>query len=282
MQKKALGKGLEALLPAQGHVSGGSDQNLQEIPLTQILVSPFQPRKDFLESDLSQLAQSVKANGILQPILVRKTGDGVYELIAGERRFRAAKLAKLSTIPSIVKSASDPQSMSFALVENIQRKNLNPMDEARAYTRLMKEFGFTQEKVAEQVGKDRSTIANFLRLLVLPKSVQEMIEVGGLTLGHAKVILSLQNSAAQVDLAKRIMDGGMSVRQAERLCSRKNSQVSKARNGKSSLPLSHLEGQFREKLGTKVVIKNAGKGGRIEITYYSSEDLGRIGEVILQ
>lgn len=282
MQKKALGKGLEALLPAQGHVSGGSDQNLQEIPLTQILVSPFQPRKDFLESDLSQLAQSVKANGILQPILIRKTGDGAYELIAGERRFRAAKLAKLSTIPSIVKSASDPQSMSFALVENIQRKNLNPMDEARAYTRLMKEFGFTQEKVAEQVGKDRSTIANFLRLLVLPKSVQEMIEVGGLTLGHAKVILSLQNSAAQVDLAKRIMDGGMSVRQAERLCSRKSSQVSKARNGKSSLPLSHLEGQFREKLGTKVVIKNAGKGGRIEITYYSAEDLGRIGEVILQ
>lgn len=282
MQKKALGKGLEALLPTQHQVSGGSAQNLQEIPLTQILVSPFQPRKDFLESDLNQLAQSVKANGILQPILVRKTGDGAYQLIAGERRFRAAKLAKLSSIPSIVKNASDPQSMYFALIENIQRQNLNPMEEARAYARLNKEFGLTQEKVAEQVGKDRSTVANLLRLLTLPKAVQEMVEVGGLTLGHAKVILGIQNSVAQVDLAKRIVSGGMSVRQAEKLSSKKTSQPSKTRNGKGDLPLRHLESQLREKLATKVVINNAGKGGSIAISYYSAEDLNRIVEVILR
>lgn len=282
MEKKALGRGLEALLPAGKTAVGRSSQEIQLIPLSQILPNRFQPRRDFPEEGLEQLAESVKRNGVLQPILVRRMGDGEYELIAGERRFRAAKLAKLNTIPALVRNSTDDQSASFSLVENIQRKNLNPMEEARAYTRLMDEFGMTQETIADQVGKDRSSVANISRLTTLPKPVQDMVESELLSLGHAKVILGLKNPQDQIRLADRIVQEGLSVRKAEQNLAAKPAGLQKKVKKSEVSPYHLLEDQLRKRLGTKTIIKKGKRGGQIHINYFSDEDLNRIAEVILE
>ena len=212
-------KGVEGtdLLPIRDQVGGAPSQIIQQIPLEQILPNRHQPRKEFTEGNLRELAESIKQNGILQPVLVRRTGDGFFELIVGERRFRAAKMAKLSTLPVIVRTSSDDQSMFLALVENIQRRDLNPMEEARAYSRLMTEFGLTQEILSDRVGKDRSSLANVSRLLTLPSEIQKMVESDQLTLGHAKVILGARGVDAQRQLARRIVQTHLSVRDAEKL-----------------------------------------------------------------
>lgn len=220
MEKKALGKGLQALLPEKKTLVWKVEQDGQAvsmIPLDQILPNRYQPRTTFLEAELDELAQSVKEHGVLQPIVVRRKGDGMFELIAGERRFRAAKIAGLQTIPVLVRNSNDEKALAIALVENIQRENLNPMEEAKAYSRLMGEFGLTQDLVSRSVGKDRSSIANIVRLLTLPKDVQEYIEAGVISLGHAKVLAGLPNPEAQIQLARKIVSEQLSVRQIEQM-----------------------------------------------------------------
>ena len=231
------------------------------------------------------MAESIKHNGILQPVLVRRTGDGFFELIVGERRFRAAKMAKLSTLPAIVRTSSDDQSMFLALVENIQWRDLNPMEEARAYSRLMTEFGLTQEILSDRVGKDRSSIANVSRLLTLPSEIQKMVESDQLTLGHAKVILGARGVDAQRQLARRIVQTHLSVRDTEKLLVRlrdgekRKSRGHRPKNG--SHPYPEVEEELRKRLGTKVAIRSRGRGGEIAVGYFSKDDLSRIVEVIL-
>ena len=286
MEKKALGRGLDALLPTR---SEGREPSTGEaihlVRINQILPNPFQPRQLFKESDLNTLAESIRQNGILQPLLVRRTGDGLFELIAGERRFRAAKLANVNSVPVIIKISNDNESTILALVENIQRQDLNPMDEARSYTRLMSEFHLTQENLAEKVGKDRSSIANFSRLVTLPREIQGMVEAGLLTLGHAKVILSLSGSTRQVSFAQRIVRDQLSVREAEKIAKKQFASGQKTSTRKkasaSKGEFSQVEEQIRLRLGTKVVIRPGRRGGEIALAYYSPEEMTRIIDVLL-
>ncbi len=285
MEKKALGKGLGALLPGHNPRSTGEDQVVQMVPVAQILPNQYQPRKRFSEEELNSLSESIRQNGILQPILVRRKGDGIYELIAGERRFRAAKIAKLSTVPVIIRNSKDDESTVLALVENIQRKDLNPMEEAKSYTQLIDEFGLTQEMIAERVGRERSSVANILRLVSLPNEIQQFIENEQLTLGHAKVILGIHNPQTQIEIANKIIRDQLSVRAVEQMVT--NDQAGIKKNKKKVLaPVSsgryaNLEEQLRKQLGTKVAIRPKKRGGELTVTYYSDEDLTRIADVIL-
>jgi len=286
MEKKALGRGIEALLPSRNSVGSPSPGHaLQLVPVNQIIPNRFQPRQLFEDSELQVLAESIKQNGILQPLLVRRTGDGIFELIAGERRFRAAKLVNVEAVPVIVRSSSDHESTILALVENIQRQNLNPMEEARSYTRLMSEYHLTQEALAAKVGKDRSSIANFTRLVSLPKETQKMIETGSLTLGHAKVILSIPGTARKVSFAQQIVRDRLSVRDAEKIAQKKFSSGKSGSTPKKALaPKSdffQVEEELRQRLGTKVRIRSRRRGGEIALAYYSQEDLTRIIDVLL-
>lgn len=285
MEKKALGKGLQALLPEKKTLVWKVEQDgeaISMVPLKQIIPNRYQPRTIFVEDELEGLAQSIKEHGVLQPIVVRRKGDGVYELIAGERRLRAATLAGLSTIPALVRNSNDEKSLALALVENIQRQNLNPMEEAKAYSRLMGEFGLTQDMVASSVGKDRSSIANFLRLLALPKEVQQFIESGALSLGHAKVLAGVSSPSTQLQLAKRIVSGRLSVRQAEQLVAGKKSGGSGKHPKTEPNTFHHLEDQLRKHFGTKVQLKTGARGGQLVIHYYSDEELDRVTALILE
>ena len=285
MEKKALGKGLQALLPEKKTLVWKVEQDGQAISLLslkQIIPNRYQPRRIFGEEDVAELAESIKEHGVLQPIVVRRKGDGVYELIAGERRFRAATLAGLPTIPALIRNSNDEKSLALALVENIQRQNLNPMEEARAYSRLVGEFGLTQDLVASSVGKDRSSIANILRLLMLPKEVQQFIESGTLSLGHAKVLAGLSGPNTQLHMAKRIVSEKLSVRQTEQLIARQTKGNSGKHGKNEPKRFQHLEDQLRKHFGTKVQVKAASKGGHLVIHYYSDEDLDRVSAMILE
>jgi len=285
MEKKALGKGLGALLPGHDPRSSGADQVVQMVPITQILPNQYQPRKRFSEEELNSLAESIRQNGILQPILVRRKGDGIYELIAGERRFRAAKLANLSTVPVIIRNSKDDESTVLALVENIQRKDLNPMEEAKSYTQLIEEFGLTQEMVAERVGRERSSVANILRLVYLPNEIQLFIENEQLTLGHAKVILGIQNPQTKIEVANKIIRDQLSVRAVEQMIKKDQAGLKKPMKKKvnsiSPGRYANVEELLRKHLGTKVAIRPKKRGGELTLTYYSDEDLSRIVDVIL-
>ena len=280
MEKKALGKGLEALLPTV-HFKEPVPQHadVQEVPLGQIIPNRYQPRTTFSEGEISELAESIKKNGLIQPVMVRRKGDGLYELIAGERRFRAAKLAGLMTIKAVIRNSSDEQAMELALVENLQRQDLNPMEAARAYHRLITEFGLTQEQVAQRIGKDRSSIANISRLTNLPHDIQQLLELGQLTTGHAKVILGLSTPAAQHSLARSIIDGQLSVRQAEKIAA----QASKPRRAPGRpTPHSDIEDRLQKHLGTRVTIQKGRRGGKILLHYFGPEELDRLIEMLLE
>jgi ParB family transcriptional regulator, chromosome partitioning protein len=279
MEKKALGKGLEALFPEIGKKAAILDREVQELPIEHILPSRYQPRTDFGEADLLRLAESVKHNGILQPVLVRRRGDGLHELIAGERRLRAAKLAGLRTIPAIIRNSSDQQAMELALVENLQRQDLNPMEAARAYHRLLTEFGFTQEMVAQRLGKDRSSIANLVRLLNLPSEIKQLVESGTLTTGHAKVIMGLTDQAAQLRLAREIVNNQLTVREAEQMVASWSRPSSTRTRRQRVYP--DLEDQLQKRFGTKVSITKARKGGKIVLHYYAPDELSRLLELLL-
>jgi ParB family chromosome partitioning protein len=280
MEKRALGKGLEALLPTSAKPTTGAAE-IHQLEIEQIRPNPYQPRKDFSEPELMQLAESLRQNGLLQPIVVRRKGDGFFELIAGERRLRAARLAGLSTIPAIVKNSSDEQTMELALVENLQRKDLNPMEAARAYHRLVNEFGFTQDAVAQRIGKDRSSIANIARLVNLSNEIQVLIESGQISTGHAKVLLGLTRPESQLKLAGQIVEQQLSVRQAEKLAARESRSAKSKRGVHKQKPYPDLEDRLQRRLGTRVQIMRSRRGGKIVVHYFSPVDLDRLVDLLL-
>lgn len=282
-KNRGLGKGLGALIPEL------EEENLSpqaEVAIELIEPNPYQPRKEFSDEKLAELADSIKTHGIIQPLLVREF-QGKYQLIAGERRLRAAKLVGLPTVPIVIRDISEQSMMEIALVENLQREDLNPIEEAIAYQRLMDEFQVTQEDVAKKVGKSRPAIANTLRLLNLPQEVQSDLANGMLTMGHARALLGLRTSEEQKQAWKQIQEQELSVRATEELIHRLNETPIVSRETKKAIPkksfskdpnIADIEDQLQQVLGTKVIIKTIGIGGKIEIDYYSEEDFERICE----
>jgi len=277
MAEKGLGVGLGALLGEAALDDSSND--FVYLPITKVETSPNQPRKQFDEVLLRELADSIAEHGILQPLTVRKLSNGYYQIIAGERRWRAARMAGLTEVPVRIIEADDRKATELALVENLQRTDLNPMEEAEGYRTLMEEYGFTQEQVSERVGKSRSAVANALRLLALPESVREMLEKGELTAGHARAVLQVKGTQAQEELARLIAKEGLSVRQAEALAAKisKESAKSKEKKEKNSKfevnYIAEVEKQLTECLGRRVKIVDGRKKGRLEIDYYGDDDL---------
>jgi len=278
MEKKALGKGLAALLPeSEGKEIG---QSIHMIPVAQIVPNRSQPRQTFVEEELLKLVESIKQHGILQPVLVRRKSEDLYELIAGERRFRAATLAELPAVPAVIRKSNDEESTILSLIENIQRSNLNPVEEAKAYRQLIDELDVTQEAVAERVGRDRASVANICRILSLPTEVQGMVVSGQLTLGHAKVILGKKNAEDQLTLAKRILRDQLSVRQVEQLVKKRSGKARPRQTAKNPRH-ADLEDRLRKRLGTKVVIRSKKQGGELLLRYYSEAEFTRLVDMIL-
>jgi ParB family chromosome partitioning protein len=281
MEKKALGRGLDALLPAAKTVSMAEVLEVQHLRVDAIVPNRYQPRQTFSLQELEELTTSLKENGLLQPILVRRKGDGIYELISGERRWRAAKEAGLGTIQALIRNCGDEESIVLALVENLQRADLNPMEMARAYHRMMNEFGLTQDIIAQRVGCERSSIANVVRLIHLPSEIQQLIETDQLSMGHAKVILGLPDQNEQRRVAQLVVSNVLSVRQTEKLI--EASSVAKKRGTKElrRTPWSDVEERLQKRLGTKVTIQKGRRGGKIVIHYFSSPELDGILETLL-
>ena len=270
---KGLGKGLGALL-------GDFNEEPQEksayrlLPLHKVEPNPDQPRRDFDENELQALADSIDTHGLVQPLTVREMANGYYQIIAGERRWRACRLAGLQEVPAIIMEADDRKTMELALIENLQRQDLNPRDDALGYRTLMEDYGLTQEETASRVGKSRPAVANALRLLTLPEPVAQMVRSGVLTPGHARAVLSLREEKLQIDTAQKIVNLGLSVRQAELLC--KN--LSKPTAPKKELPfavdyVAECEKTLSKQLGRGVKIINGKKKGRFELEFYGQEDL---------
>jgi ParB family chromosome partitioning protein len=281
MEKKALGRGLDALLPVTKPAAMPEMLEVQHLRVDAIVPNRYQPRQTFSPEELAELTASLKQNGLLQPIMVRRKGDGIYELISGERRWRAAKEAGLGTIQALIRNCGDEESVVLALVENLQRADLNPMEMARAYHRMMNEFGLTQDIIAQRVGCERSSIANVVRLVNLPSEIQLLIEANQLSIGHAKVILSLPGQNEQLRVAQLVVSKALSVRQTEKLI--ESSPVAKKR-GTTELrrsPWSDVEERLQKRLGTKVKIQKGKRGGKIVIHYFSSPELDGILETLL-
>jgi ParB family chromosome partitioning protein len=249
-----------------------------ELPIDSISPNPQQPRKDFDDKALDELSASLKQSGVLQPVVVRRLGDG-YQLVVGERRWRAAKLAGITRIPAVVREASDAESLELALVENLLREDLNPMEEAEAYQRLLAEFAWTQEELAQRVARDRSSIANCLRLLKLPDVIQADLRGGRLTMGHARALLSLDSPAEQLRLREEILTHSWSVRTTEQGVQAKRTQPTR-RLLRRSAELAAVEDALRVALATRVRIVGSERAGRIEVSYSSREELDRLAELI--
>lgn len=274
MQKRVLGKGLSALIPER---PGEKGERVSYVSIERIRQSPFQPRENFNQKRLDELVSSIQEKGVLQPILVRSR-EGDYEIIAGERRLRAARALGMNEIPVIVRDVDDVDVLELSLIENIQREELNPIEEAKAFQRLIDEFGFSQEEVAKAVGKERATISNTIRLLALPKRVKEMVSQGELTMGHARALLALAGEHTILKLANSILRRGFSVREVENIVAKKKSPVSKAAGAAKMRDhkVMFFEEELQRALGTKVKIQHGRKRGKIQIEYYSLEDLERI------
>lgn len=281
---KRLGKGLDAIFGEDVEkvledIQNGNSEHAQsqtEITLNEIRPNPYQPRKTFDETKLEELAQSIREHGVFTPILVRKSVQG-YELIAGERRWRAAKIAKLKTIPAIVLDFSEEQMMEISLLENIQRENLNAIEEAQGYQRLIERLGYTQEKLAQRVGKSRETIANSLRLLKLPKSIQQLVSENQLSMGHVRPLITLQDEGLAYDIANRIVDEGLSVRAVEKLVKEAKTKPAKEKEEKPrNHNLVYVEEIMQNKLQTKVKVD----AHSISIAYTDTKDLNRILEIL--
>lgn len=283
MDKRALGKGLSALIPEKTDLPADqkSPGPVTHVPISKIKENSNQPRLRYDEAKISELQASIKNKGLLQPILVREKGDG-YEVIAGERRLRAAKANNFEQVPVVIKEATDQEAFVLALVENIQREELNPMEEAQAFRRLTEDFGLSQDQVATSVGKDRSTISNLLRLLKLPPEIQESVMNNDISMGHARALLAMDNPEKQKELFRKIVKKGLSVREVENLTHM--SPEAKPRHKRptdaKSQDLVLLEEALQKFLGTKVRIQAQKKRGKIIIEYYSLEDLKRILQVV--
>ena len=284
-KKLALGRGLGALIPemapATSGDSAGQDKTFLECDIDLIRPNHYQPRSHFAPEELAQLSESIRNQGVLQPLLVRRQEVG-YELVVGERRLRAAKMAGLEKVPVVVKDVSNAEMLEMAIVENIQRENLNPMEEAEAYHRLIREFGLTQEEAAARVGKSRSAVANFLRLRQLPELIKESITDGRLSMGHARALLGADNAAQQNMAWRAVMGKSLSVRQTEELVKRLRKAadtVERKKNGSEERHLTSLADSLSRRFGTKVQIKRRGKKGKLEIEFYSDDDLNRLLEL---
>ena len=303
MAKSALGKGLSALLPDDdaektpqkdkagakpgvGSESGGKNGEIL-INIEKLRPNPGQPRKRFEKADLEELAASIKQHGVIQPVIAEKGEQGNYIIVAGERRCRAAAMAGLNEVPVLVRSYSDQKRLEVALIENLHRSDLNPIEEAAAYKQLMDTAGLSQDEAAERVGKNRSTVANTLRLLKLPSKMKDALEEGTLSAGHARSILSLSKGADQEKLFSEIRGKGLSVRAAEKRAAElgsgngaKGGKDNTAKSTKKDPEIKTMEEKFINTLGTKVTINGGLKKGRIEIEYYSMDDLERIYEIL--
>lgn len=285
MARQSLGRGLSALLGDERPESAGS---VHEVSIDQVIANPEQPRTRFAEEALNDLAKSISSNGIVQPLVVRKRGEK-YELVAGERRWRAAQRAGLQRVPVVVREVADDKMLEIALIENIQRQDLNPVEEARAFRKLIDNIGLTQEMVADRVGKDRTLIATSLRLLKLPPEVQEMIEAAQISAGHGRALLLASDPEVQKRIARTAASMSLSVRETERMAKRGGRpETGGGKKGASAASrdanLIAAEAKLRRRLATNVSIQPArsGNGGKVEIEYYSMDDLDRIYETIMQ
>lgn len=275
---KGLGKGINALF---NHVDS-NEETVEEIKIKDLRPNPYQPRKTFDDDALSDLKESIQQHGVLQPIIVRKSIKG-YDIVAGERRFRAAQQAGLTTIPAIVREFSETLMREIALLENLQREDLSPLEEAEAYASLLDHLSVTQEELAKRLGKSRPHIANHLRLLTLPDEVQKLIEDGTLSMGHGRTLLSLKNKNKLAPLVKKIVDEGLNVRKVEKLVQQLNENVpreTKKKEAPKDRVLKERESFLQNYFGTSVTIKKQKKKGKIEIEFLSNEDLERILELL--
>ena len=273
-KRRALGRGLGALIP-NTFESKEDAAPPTTVPLAAIHPNPNQPRKAFPDDTIDELARSIEQKGILQPLLVRRSETG-FELIAGERRFRAAQRLGLEHVPVVIRDADDDELLELALIENIQREDLNPMEEARAYRRLSDQFGHTQDEIARRVGKERSTVANMLRLLHLPEKIQRALEAGQLSAGHARALVAVAADAVKLELAEQIVDSGLSVREAEAL-------VKRHVKPEPDADRAAAEQRLTEALGTRArIVTRKGSRGKIEIEYYSLEELNGLIERLVR
>lgn len=290
-KRNALGRGLGALLhdspESERRISGekaSGTSSIGEIPITHIEVNPFQPRQQFDETALQELAESIKVQGIIQPITVRKLSKDKYQLISGERRYQASKIAGLEAIPAYVRTADDQQMLEMALIENIQRENLNSIEIALSYQRLLDECQLKQEELGDRVGKNRTTVNNYLRLLKLPPDIQIALRDGRLSMGHARALITIDNVDLQLDLFQKILKEGMSVRQVEVLARDlalgKKQQKEKSQQNPGSEEIKHLQQKIASHFGTRVQIKSDGKKGEIKIPFVSVDDLNRILDIL--
>ncbi|EKD26040.1 MAG: ParB-like protein partition protein [uncultured bacterium] len=297
--KNVLGKGLSALIPAGAMKSTKTEakkttgDSIQEIEVSRIKANEFQPRVMFDKEKLDELAESIKQDGIIQPIKVQENGDGGYKIIFGERRFRAAKLAGMKTIPAIIVEASKERSHIMALIENTQREDLNAIEEAEAYSRILNESKITQDELAKRVGKSRSAIANTVRLLKLPSTIQTFVIEKKLSMGHVRCLLAIENEHSQIDFAKKAIEEDLSVRELENLVADKDAKPAKSEDNKSSKEsnkkedavhdnsdIEHIINKIREKFYCKVCLKGDQKKGVLNFEYHSEEDLHRIFELL--
>lgn len=270
-----LGKGLDALIPMEDQNSSGQPN---EVPVALIDVNPHQPRSVFVEEELLELSNSIKKHGVLQPLVVTPKGDH-YELIAGERRLRASKMAGLKNVPVVIRNAQEHEKLEMAIIENVHRSDLNPIDEAISYRKLMEEFNYTQDKISEMIGKSRTTISNKIRLLSLPIDIKKALKDGKITEGHGKALLSITNPKEQEQIFQKILTGEFNVRDVEK-SSQSHQTKEKNSYNENDLVVRQLADDLKNYLGAKVIIKNSSRGGKVEIEYYSQEELARIYQKI--
>jgi ParB family transcriptional regulator, chromosome partitioning protein len=294
-KKKALGRGLSALLSDSEDEKSEVDitspaatapvrtSNLDEIPVGEIETNPFQPRQQFDKESLNELADSIKVHGIIQPITVRRLSDHQYQLISGERRFQASKIAGLKSLPAYVRTANDQQMLEMALIENIQRENLNPIEISLSYQRLISECNLKQEELGERVGKNRTTVTNYLRLLKLPPDVQIALRDNRISMGHARAIINIDDPGSQLFVFKKIVSDDLSVRAVESMArelTKGSKQTVKSHPPETHREINQLQSRLSSHFGTKVTVKSDGTKGDVRIPFYSVEDLNRIIDIL--
>lgn len=282
MSKRGLGRGIDALLQGKDLEQLDSISPLINVSIDKLMPNPDQPRKTFSEESLKQLADSIKEKGIIQPIIAEDQGNGKFIIIAGERRYRAAQLAGLKEIPVLPKDLSDDEKLEIALIENIQREDLNPIEQAMAIKSLIKTTGHSQDKIAQRLGMGRSSLANILRLLKLPENIQDAIKTNQITSGHGRAILSLNSEEQQQALFERILNDKITVRTAEEQIKPSKSHRNKVQQKSKNIEIKEIEERLIKHLGTKVNVNGNNDSGKIEIRYFSMEDLERVIEVILK
>ena len=281
-KRPALGRGLSALIPDAPSTPAPDGERSLDVDIDRLRPNPFQPRVHMDDARIEELARSIRSHGVIQPIVVRRTAEGGYEIVAGERRWRASQRAGLLKVPVVVRDIPDDRLLAAALIENIQREDLNPIEEAQAYRRLAEDLSLTQEQIAEAVGKDRSSIANYVRLLRLPHEIRESVAGGTLSMGHARAILGMADESAQLRVARDVVAKNLSVRETEALVARSSQPATERVEGPKDVHTRAAEERLRFALGTRTRIVRKGSGGRIEIDFTSENELQRLFEYLTE